>query len=106
MVIFRELITAITDSENLYESADPYQPVNVICYADGDRSSWHFDSSNSFTMTLMLQAADSGGEFEMVPNIRTNDDPGEERLSKTIAGRSNRCEEFSPAGRRIGIIYR
>ena len=30
---------------------------------------WHFDTNN-FTVTLALQNADAGGEFEYVPAIR------------------------------------
>ena len=67
---FQRMVAGIVGEETLYPSADPLQPVNVICYADGDQSAWHFDSTNAFTMTLMLQAAEKGGDFEMAPNTR------------------------------------
>ncbi|MCP4334647.1 MAG: hypothetical protein GY785_18490 [Gammaproteobacteria bacterium] len=52
----QQFIADIVGETILYPSADPYQPVNVLCQGDGDRSAWHFDSDNAFTMTLMLQA--------------------------------------------------
>lgn len=72
--VFRQFISRITE-ETLYPSADPYQPVNVLCHMAGDRSAWHFDSDNAFTMTLMLQAPEGGGVFEMLPNSRSPEDP-------------------------------
>ncbi len=83
---FREFVAAVTGGGPLYPSADPYQPVNVICYGDGDQSAWHFDSGNAFTMTLMLQAPESGGEFEILPNCRSDTDANEAGLSRFLGG--------------------
>ncbi len=71
---FMEMVAAIVGVDILYPSEDPLQPVNVICYGDGDQSAWHYDSTNAFTMTLMLQAADTGGLFELAPNTRNGED--------------------------------
>jgi hypothetical protein len=84
------LVSDIVEAPELYPSADPYQPVNVLCYSPGDNSAWHFDSSNAFTMTLMLQSADEGGEFEIVPNTRSDDDPMHDELAKVLRGDRNR----------------
>ena len=67
---FQRMVAAIVGAERLFPSEDPLQPVNVICYGPGDQSAWHYDSTNAFTMTLMLQAADEGGLFELAPNTR------------------------------------
>lgn len=83
---FREFIAAVTGGDALYPSDDPYQPVNVICYGDGDQSAWHFDSDNAFTMTLMLQAPEAGGEFEILPNSRSDEDANESGLSRFLTG--------------------
>ena len=76
----------ITGSAQLYVSEDTFQPVNVLCSASGDRSAWHFDSWNAFTMTLSLQAADSGGDFQLVPNIRSKDNPNHQALAEVLQG--------------------
>ena len=75
---FRQMVAAIVGVDALYPNEDPLQPVNVICYGDGDQSAWHYDSTNAFTMTLMLQSAESGGRFELAPNTRRN--PGDEDI--------------------------
>lgn len=83
-------IAEVVDEPVLHASADPYQPVNVLCYGQGNSSAWHFDSSNAFTMTLMLQAAESGGEFEIVPDTRTASDPCNAELSAVLLGDRSR----------------
>lgn len=70
---FRDMVAAIVGEAQLFPSEDPLQPVNVICYGQGDQSAWHYDSTNAFTMTLMLQAAETGGDFELAPNTRAGE---------------------------------
>lgn len=67
---FQHMVAGIVGAQRLYPNEDPLQPINVICYGEGDQSAWHFDSTNAFTMTLMLQKAEKGGDFEMAPNTR------------------------------------
>ncbi|HSF95206.1 MAG TPA: hypothetical protein VLA52_09290 [Thermohalobaculum sp.] len=67
---FQEMVAKIVGSPKLYPNEDRLQPVNVICYGEGDQSAWHYDSTNAFTMTLMLHAASEGGVFELAPNTR------------------------------------
>jgi hypothetical protein len=79
-------IAEVVGVDALYPNVDKYQPVNVNCFSEGDQSAWHFDSWNAFTMTLMLQAAESGGEFEIVPNTRSDDDPRFDEVRKVLQG--------------------
>ena len=74
----------------LYPNEDPLQPANVACYEEGDRSEWHFDSDNDFTMTLMLQAAEEGGEFEIAPNMRTKTEEHTDILRSVLKGDRSR----------------
>lgn len=88
---FQKMVAAIVGEEVLYPSADALQPVNVICYAVGDQSAWHFDSTNAFTMTLMLQPAEAGGEFEMAPNTRASaEDEDIPYMTEVLTGPSER----------------
>ena len=80
------LIADIVGAEVLYPNEDPYQPVNVLCYGEGDRSAWHFDSTNAFTVTLMLQAAGAGGDFEIAPDTRSEADPDTGPLREVLLG--------------------
>ena len=83
---FQQFVADITGEEKLFPSDDPYQPVNVLCHGPGDKSAWHFDSSNAFTMTLLLQAPNSGGVFEIAPNIRSDEDPNIDELREVLLG--------------------
>jgi len=82
----RRLVADIVGAEALYDNVDPYQPANMLCFEDGDRASWHFDSGNAFTVTLMLQAPEAGGAFEMVPNARSDRDPNHDYLRTVLQG--------------------
>jgi len=48
---------------------DPLADLIVNTAAEGPGFPWHFDTNN-FTVTLALQNADAGGEFEYAPMIR------------------------------------
>ena len=85
-----DFVARVTGTSALYPSADPYQPVNVLCSSSGDESAWHFDSWNAFTMTLMLQPPQSGGEFELVPGIRSKAEPNHAALARVLNGDRSR----------------
>lgn len=54
----------------IYRWADPLgrNPYSVM--HDGDYFPWHFDG-NDFTVSLLVQESEDGGDFEYCPNIRT-----------------------------------
>lgn len=54
----------------IYRWADPLgrNPYSVM--NDGDYFPWHFDG-NDFTVSILVQEAEKGGDFEYCPNIRT-----------------------------------
>ena len=101
----QQFIADIVGSPTLYPSDDPYQPVNVLCQGNDDRSAWHFDSSNAFTMTLMLQAPESGGDFEMAPNTRSDDDPDYAGVAKLLLGDESKVVKVSRAEGEL-VIFR
>lgn len=82
----RSLVADIVGRGPLFDNEDPYQPANYVCYRDQDESSWHFDADNSFTMTLMVQAAEHGGHFAMSPATRTTADQNYERVAQVLGG--------------------
>ncbi|MFT7686880.1 MAG: hypothetical protein ACI9FB_002228 [Candidatus Azotimanducaceae bacterium] len=100
--LVRELVAEIVDEGDLFVNEDLYQPANYVCYRDEDESSWHFDSDNSFTMTLMIQPADSGGNFEMSPNTRSLPDQNYHHVSDVLSGRRN--ETIISVGREPGAL--
>jgi len=102
---FQQFVADIVGESVLYPSEDTLQPVNVICYGDGDQSAWHYDSSNAFTMTLMLQEADAGGVFQLAPNTRN--DAGDEDLgymADVLDGCSDRVQTVSRSAGELTIF--
>ena len=77
---------AILGYERLYQSECPFQALNILGFDAGDSSPWHFDNENEFTVTLQLQSAESGGRFEIVPNIRSAADENYAGVQKILDG--------------------
>ncbi|NOX73199.1 MAG: 2OG-Fe(II) oxygenase, partial [Alphaproteobacteria bacterium] len=53
---------------------------------DGEALNWHFDRSE-FTTTLLLQAADEGGDLQFRKDLRTADDPNYQGVVSLLEGR-------------------
>jgi hypothetical protein len=52
---------------------------------DGDELQWHFDQTD-FVVSLALQDAEDGGDFEVAPQIRTEDDERYDEVARVLAG--------------------
>ena len=65
----KDFVGAVLGKPRLHRFADPLGACSVNVFVDGGEHGWHFDESE-FTVTLMLQAPESGGAFEYVPRIR------------------------------------
>ena len=89
---------AVLGEETLHRSADPLDGCNMTVYEAGDELGWHFDQSE-FSVTLMIQRAERGGDFEYAPMIRT---PGDERPGDVrevlLGGRANVKQLVSEPG--------
>ena len=64
-------------ADRFFRYGDPLADVIVNTAGAGNGFPWHFDTNN-FTVTLALQTAEAGGEFEYVPDLRTPGDQGAE----------------------------
>ena len=69
----------------IYRWSDPLgrNPYSVM--VDGDYFPWHFDG-NDFTVSILVQQSDSGGDFEYCPNIRSPGDESFERVKEVLHG--------------------
>lgn len=68
---FEFMRTALDEPEDrFFRYGDPLADVIVNMAGEGNGFPWHFDTNN-FTVTLAIQNADEGGDFEYAPNIRT-----------------------------------
>jgi hypothetical protein len=73
----------------LYRCADRFQGLNLSVMEDGGCQQWHFDTNES-NITLMMQAAESGGEFEYVPMIRSADAENFDQVKAVLDGDTSR----------------
>ena len=85
---FGPFIQACLQEENFYPYADPLADVIVNMAEEGNGFPWHFDTNN-FTVTLAIQNAEQGGEFEYAPNIRKGDENFDE-VARVLDGRSKK----------------
>ncbi len=60
------LVEDVLDRGPIYRYADPFGALNLAVMAEGDELQWHFDQTD-FVVSLAVQAADAGGDFEVVP---------------------------------------
>ena len=70
---FMPFVQACLDERELFRYADPLADVIVNVVRPGESFPWHFDT-NEFSVSILTQAADEGGLFEFVPNLRSGED--------------------------------
>jgi len=78
-------IEAIVGRGTLYPYADPFGALNLAVMGEGDELQWHFDQTD-FVVSLAIQDADLGGDFDVVPKIRTADDEAYDRVGRLLDG--------------------
>ena len=57
----------------IFRYADPFGALNLAVMGEGDQLQWHFDQTD-FVVSLAIQSAEAGGDFEVVPRISSADD--------------------------------
>ena len=78
-------VGAALGKDRIYRNADPLGALNVVYYAEGDELGWHFDDAE-FAVTLMLQPAERGGDFEYIPHIRNEQDENYAAVASMLDG--------------------
>ena len=89
-----EFVRRVQKKDQLYRCADEFQALNVVALRPESWHAWHYDTTEC-TVTLLLQAAETGGEFTFLPNSR--DDEGEDReaVDRLLAGDMSHAQTFS-----------
>lgn len=87
-------IAKIMDKPVLFPMADPLARLNVMTYRAGEALNWHFDRSE-FTTTLLLEAPDSGGEFQYRSDLRTDDDPNHDGVARLLCGQDDMVKSIA-----------
>ena len=86
-------IRRVQGKEQLYRCADEFQALNVVALQPGSWHAWHYDTTEC-TMTLLLQAAEEGGDFAFIPNSRTDDGEDREAVDGLLAGDMSKAQTF------------
>jgi len=81
----RAFLAAVLEKPALHPYADPLASLNTTIGRPGEQLGWHFDNAD-FATTLMLQDAESGGQFEYCPGVRTPADQGYAAVERILEG--------------------
>jgi hypothetical protein len=79
------LLAAILDRGPLYPYADPFGALNLAVMGAGEQLQWHFDQTD-FVVSLAIQTAATGGNFEVAPRIRSADDEHYDEVAAVLGG--------------------
>jgi len=78
-------VAAALGRGEIFRSADPLDALEIAVFTPGDQLGWHFDNSE-FSVTIMLQDAAEGGQFDYVPALRSHEDPNHDGVSRFLRG--------------------
>lgn len=94
--ILTEFVRRIQRKKQLHRCADEFQALNVVALQPDSCHAWHYDTTEC-TVTLLLQAAEKGGEFAFLPNSRTDEAEDREAVDRLLAGDMSQAQTFSRA---------
>ena len=80
-----DLVSTVLERVPLYRYADPLGALNIASMSHGDELGWHFDMTD-FVVSIALQSAESGGDFESATRIRSVDDERHDAVAAVLAG--------------------
>jgi len=89
----RDFLAACLSKKKLHIYADPVSNMIVNLCKPQQTFNWHFDT-NEFTITFLLQGAQSGGHFEYVPDLRTRSDECFDEVKKVLGGDRSRVKRL------------
>jgi hypothetical protein len=83
--VLLDTVSTMLDRRPLHRYADPFGALNVAVMADGDELGWHFDQTD-FVVSIALQSAEGGGEFESATRVRDLDDERYDAVGAVLDG--------------------
>ena len=89
----KQFLAECLGKDELFIYEDPVSNMIVNVGKPGQQFNWHFDT-NEFTITMLLQAADSGGHFEYVPDLRTARDERYDEVKQVLDGNRDRVKRL------------
>ena len=82
---FAPFIQQVLGEPRFHRYADPLADVIVNLAEEGGGFPWHFDTNN-YTVTLAIQNAEQGGDFEYSPWLRTPTDENYAGVGRVLDG--------------------
>lgn len=92
--LLTDFVRRVQKKAQLYRCADEFQALNVVALQPGSWHAWHYDTTEC-TVTLLLQAAETGGEFTFLPNSRTDETEDRAAVDRLLAGDMTEAQSFS-----------
>jgi len=89
----KQFLAECLGKQELFIYEDPVSNMIVNVGKPGQQFNWHFDT-NEFTITMLLQAAQSGGIFEYVPGLRSARDECYAEVKKLLDGDRSRVRQL------------
>ncbi|HEY5738084.1 MAG TPA: hypothetical protein VIW27_00090 [Gammaproteobacteria bacterium] len=89
----KQFLSECLDKDELFIYEDPVSNMIVNLGQSGEEFNWHFDT-NEFTITMLLQAAASGGVFEYVPGLRNQRDECYDAVRQVLDGDRSRVRSL------------
>ncbi|MFI7103654.1 arpA protein [Streptomyces sp. NPDC050161] len=83
---FQRFLAHCFELPRLHELADPLSGLVLNVVEPGMEHPWHFDT-NEFTVSMLTQEADDGGDFAYCPHIRSARDERFDDVRDVIEGR-------------------
>jgi hypothetical protein len=89
----KQFLAECLGKQELFIYEDPVSNMIVNVGKPGQQFNWHFDT-NEFTITMLLQAAQSGGIFEYVPSLRSAQDECYAEVKGVLDGDRSRVRQL------------
>jgi len=89
----KQFLAECLGKQELFIYEDPVSNMIVNVGKPGQQFNWHFDT-NEFTITMLLQAAQSGGIFEYVPGLRSSQDECYSEVKDVLDGDRSRVRQL------------
>ncbi len=93
----KDLVEAVLDRGPIYRYADPFGALNLSVMGAGDQLQWHFDQTD-FVVSLAIQSAEAGGDFEVAPRIREAHDEHYEAVAEVLGGARDPVQTLAMRG--------
>ncbi len=91
--LLTDFVRRVQRKQVLYRCADEFQALNVVALHPGSWHAWHYDTTEC-TVTLLLQAAENGGDFAFLPNSRTDESEDRAAVDRLLSGDMSHAQTF------------